>query len=115
MADRPDMPALEDITASGPPAVSGAVHVGRQAMYDRDGTLVAYELLFRRDADALEATESGVYATSKVIVTAMTEIGIDALVGDARCFVNLTREFLVGELPLPFDHRRVVLEVLETI
>jgi EAL and modified HD-GYP domain-containing signal transduction protein len=109
------MPALEDITASGPPAVSGAVHVGRQAMYDREGALVAYELLFRRDADALEATESGVYATSKVIVTAMTEIGIDALVGDARCFVNLTREFLVGELPLPFDHRRVVLEVLETI
>jgi EAL and modified HD-GYP domain-containing signal transduction protein len=29
--------------------------------------------------------------------------------------VNLTREFLVGELPVPFDPGQTVLEVLETI
>jgi c-di-GMP-related signal transduction protein len=91
------------------------VHVGRQALYDRAGELVGYELLFRAHAQAIEASERGAYATSQVIITAVTEIGIAPLVGDRLCFVNLTREFLVGELPLPFDHRQVVLEVLETV
>ncbi len=91
------------------------VHVGRQAILDRTGDVIGYELLFRAHADAVEATERGAYATSQVIITAMTEIGIGPLVGDRLCFMNLTREFLVGELPLPFDHRQVVLEVLETV
>ena len=37
------------------------------------------------------------------------------LVGDRLCFLNLTRHFLVGELPLPFGPDQVVLEVLETV
>jgi EAL and modified HD-GYP domain-containing signal transduction protein len=84
-------------------------------VYDRAGDVIGYELLFRGDAEAVEATERGVYATSQVLITAFTEIGIAPLVGDKRCFVNLTREFLVGELPLPFGHEQVVLEVLETV
>jgi c-di-GMP-related signal transduction protein len=96
-------------------AARGAVHVGRQALFNRAGDTVGYELLFRNGAGALEATENGVYATSQVLVSAITEIGIEALIGDRMCFVNLTREFLVGDLPLPFDHPQVVLEVLETV
>jgi EAL and modified HD-GYP domain-containing signal transduction protein len=92
-----------------------AVHVGRQPLYDRAGDVTGYELLFRGHAEAVSADERGAYATSRVIITAMTEIGIGALVGDRMCFVNLTREFLVGQLPLPFDHKQVVLEVLETV
>lgn len=77
--------------------------------------MVGYELLFRGDAEAVIATERGAYATSRVLVTAFAELGIASLVGDGLCFLNLTREFLVGELPLPFGPERVVLEVLETI
>jgi EAL and modified HD-GYP domain-containing signal transduction protein len=91
------------------------VHVGRQALYDRTNAVVGYELLFRGDAHAVEAAERGAYATSRVLVTAFTDVGINALVGDALCFVNLTREFIVGDLPLPFGPEQVVLEVLETI
>ena len=92
-----------------------AVHVGRQAVYDRTGTVVGYELLFRLDAEAVDATERGAFATSQVLITAFTEIGIGTIAGDRQCFVNLTREFLVGDLPLPFDADQVVLEVLETV
>jgi c-di-GMP-related signal transduction protein len=91
------------------------VHVGRQALFDRTNAVIGYELLFRGDAHAVEAAERGAYATSRVLVTAFTDVGISALVGDALCFVNLTREFIVGELPLPFGPEHVVLEVLETI
>jgi c-di-GMP-related signal transduction protein len=91
------------------------VHVGRQPIFDAAGDVVAYELLFRGDLDAVEADRRDTYATSHVIINAFTELGIDEVVGDRTCFINLTREFLSGELALPFDPDQVVLEVLETV
>ena len=92
-----------------------AVHVGRQAIYDRAGDVVAYELLFRDAPDAVRATTRGTFATSQVIVAAFTEFGIRELVGEHSCFVNLTREFLVGDLPLPFDPGQGGLEILADV
>jgi EAL and modified HD-GYP domain-containing signal transduction protein len=89
--------------------------VGRQPVYDRFGGVVGYELLFRSSADAVSATSRNAFATSQVIVSAFTEFGLGQLVGDRPCFVNLTREFLVGDLPVPFDPGQTVLEVLETV
>lgn len=97
------------------PPSCAAVHVGRQAVFDRSGAVHGYELLFRLDAGSTEAAERDAYATSQVLVSAFTEIGLPAIAGDRRCFVNLTREFLVGDLPLPFGPDQVVLEVLETV
>jgi c-di-GMP-related signal transduction protein len=91
------------------------VHVGRQPIFDRTGDVVAYELLFRGSMDAVQADRRDTYATSQVIVNTFTEFGIDEVVGDRTCFINLTREFLTGELALPFGPEHVVLEVLETV
>jgi c-di-GMP-related signal transduction protein len=91
------------------------VHIGRQALYDAQGHVAAYELLFRDGPHAHEATIRGSAATSRVIVEAFTAFGIEELVGDRPCFINLTREFLVGELPLPFPPGRVGLELLAGI
>ena len=88
------------------------VHVGRQPVYNREGALAGYELLFRAWAGAQVASASDAFATSQVLVSAFAEFGLDRLVGGRLCFVNVTREFLVGELPLPFPPDRVVLEVL---
>ncbi|GAB1644815.1 EAL and HDOD domain-containing protein [Krasilnikovia sp. MM14-A1259] len=98
-------------------ALSGTqpVHVGRQPIFDRLGGVVAYELLFRGSADAVDAGRRDTFATSQVIVNAFTEFGIPEVVGDRLCFINLTREFLTGELTLPFGPGQVVLEVLETV
>ena len=98
--------------AAGP---SGLVHIGRQPIHDRSGAIVAYELLFRGARSAVSATQSDAYATTQVILTAFQEFGLDQIVGDKRCLLNMTREFLVGDLPLPFEPERVVLEVLETV
>jgi EAL and modified HD-GYP domain-containing signal transduction protein len=91
------------------------VHVGRQPISDPAGRLVGYELLFRGHADAIDASSRGAYATSQVLTSAFTEFGFEHLVGGRLGFVNLTREFLVGELPLPFPPELAVLEVLETV
>jgi c-di-GMP-related signal transduction protein len=91
------------------------VHVGRQPIFDRAGALVAFELLFRGSFDAVEADRQDTFATSQVMVNTFAEFGMDEVAGDRLCFLNLTTEFLTGELVLPFGPERVVLEVLETV
>ncbi len=105
------------IVSSGP-ASAGAtrsIHVARQPLYDQAGVVRGYELLFRGDSTEEQASRRNAYATSNVIIGAFTDVGLTDLVGDRLCFVNLTREFVVGELELPFEPRSVVLEVLESI
>jgi c-di-GMP-related signal transduction protein len=91
------------------------VHVGRQPIFDASGAVVAFELLFRGSFDAVESGRQDTFATSQVIVNAFTEFGMAEVAGDRLCFINLTTEFLTGELALPFGPERVVLEVLETV
>jgi EAL and modified HD-GYP domain-containing signal transduction protein len=91
------------------------VHIGRQPLYERNGGVFGYELLFRGAAEDLEASRRTAFATSQVIVNAFTEFGLEQLVGGRKCFINVTRDFLVGELPLPFEPDHAILEILETV
>ncbi|GGQ82810.1 EAL and HDOD domain-containing protein [Couchioplanes azureus] len=91
------------------------IHVGRQPIYDRSGDVIAYELLFRDTSDAENASRRSAQATSRVIIAAFTEFGLAELAGSKACFVNVTREFLVGDLPVPFDANQAVLEIIETV
>ncbi|EXG80958.1 EAL and HDOD domain-containing protein [Cryptosporangium arvum] len=91
------------------------LYVARQPIVNRDGQLIAYELLFRDAPGATASTERAAAATSRVLVNAFAEFGLERLVGDRLGFVNLTAEFLAGDLPLPFAPDLAVLEVLETV
>ena len=96
-------------------AATQLVHIGRQPIYDRDGHVVAYELLFRGDSEETEASRRSLYATSQIIVNAFTEFGLEQIVGSRMCFINLTRDFLTGDLPVPFEPGQAVLEIVETV
>lgn len=104
-----------NVTSSAPADGTQLVHVGRQPIFDVQGSVVAYELLFRGSIDAVAAGRQDTYATSSVMINAFTEFGIREVAGDRLCFINLTREFLTGALALPFGPEQVVLEVLETV
>lgn len=105
-----DVPFKGDAPPDG--AATRMVHIGRQPIYDRDGQVTAYELLFEGEADGIEASRRSPYATSQIIVNAFTEFGLDQIVGEQTCFINLTRDFLVGDLPVPFEAGQAVLEIL---
>jgi EAL and modified HD-GYP domain-containing signal transduction protein len=95
------------------------VHVGRQPILDADGRLYGYELLFRGNASATSSGAPGTgvdadAATTATILSAFSEFG-SQLLGGRLGFVNLTKAFLVGELPVPFPPNTGVLEVLETV
>jgi EAL and modified HD-GYP domain-containing signal transduction protein len=91
--------------------------VGRQPIFDRDLDTFAYELLFRNGAGATSAdVVDGGTATARVLVNAVTEIGLNNLVGSKRAFVNLTEHFIVHhDLLAALPPERVVLEVLENV
>lgn len=91
------------------------IHVARQPIYDRSLDVYAYELLFRSNASNQADVFDGDQATSEVVVNSMMDTGLENIVGQRLAFINMTRGFLTGVLPLPLMKEQVVLEVLEDI
>jgi EAL and modified HD-GYP domain-containing signal transduction protein len=96
-------------------AMGESVHVARQPIYDDRARLYGYELLFRRAAVSTEADQDDDGATTATILAAFSEFGAADLLGGKPGFINLTRTFLTGELPLPFSPEAAVLEVIESV
>ena len=91
------------------------IFVGRQAIYNRKLDTYAYELLFRDGESSGANVTDGNRATSQVINNAFLVIGLEQVVQHHFAFINLTREFLLSEIPFPLPPGKVVLEVLEDV
>ncbi len=94
------------------------IFIGRQAIYDKELKVSAYELLSRNNADQNEAfvdEHNANYATTIVMLNALTEIGLQQLVGNRPAFINLTYDFLIGEHAIPDLRNQLVLEILEDV
>lgn len=93
----------------------GDIFVARQPIFDANLSVHAYELLYRSgDTGAANVTD-GNAATSQVMINAFLGIGIETLTDNRLSFINLTREFIVGQFPMPIPAGSVVLEILEDI
>lgn len=91
-------------------------YIARQPIRDRQGRVVAYELLFRDNPQQSEAAVSDdVLATSRVVTRAFDELGLGTVVGRSRAFINVNAELLMSRMIEALDRERVVLELLETI
>lgn len=105
--------------ADGPGAPTHpVVRVGRQAIYDRHRRLHGYELLFRadgRDPVHLPTVADRDIATSQVLTAALGDFGASAIGDGLPIFINLTRAFVTGDLPLIVAPDRVVLELTEDV
>lgn len=94
---------------------STAVFVARQCIYNRSLDVYSYELLFRSSTVNSANFIDGNKATTQVILNTFMEIGFDHVVANHKAFINITRDFIVGNYPIPFGKKQVVLEVLEDI
>src|SRR4051794_20778613 len=93
-----------------------SIFVARQPIFDRDGRLSGYELLYRRNAELTYAdSEDTNTMSARVIANAFLGMNLDELTGDVRSFVNMTREQLLEGTYELFDKKRVVIELLENI
>lgn len=92
------------------------VLVGRQPIVDREGRLVAYELLFRGSDACLSANfADGAAATSNVILNTISEFGVDRVLGDVVGYVNVGMQDLDLDVLTILPPHRFALELLETI
>lgn len=93
-----------------------SIFVARQPIFDLNEKVIAYELLYRRDAERLEAEGAdGNTMSARVITNAFLGIGVREITGGHKAFVNFTREQLLArtwELLAPAD---VVIELLESV
>jgi EAL and modified HD-GYP domain-containing signal transduction protein len=113
MADDEPTRSPED-TDPQQPRIDMLALVARQGIYDRALTVVAYELLYRRSAEAMNAEVlDGRRATLDVITNAVLEIGLDRLAGNMPVHINYPQELLATCPPLPAAANRVIIEVLE--
>lgn len=88
--------------------------LARQPIVDTALKVVAYELLYRPEAQT-SVSLTGDHATRKVLLNSLAEMSFDSLIGDSLAFINMTRQTLleIEHLGIPAD--RVVLEILEDI
>jgi len=90
--------------------------LGRQPIVDRDEQTVAYELLFRGSADATSAHFSNYErAATRVVVNTFVSMGVRAVLGPYRGFINCSPGILSSDLLEALPAERMVLEVLETV
>jgi len=90
-------------------------YVGRQAIFDRQLDVVAWELLYRDSEENRASFSDANEATAATLLNAFVELGLDHLVGDLPIYINLPLDFLLGRYPLPLPPDRTYIEVLEDV
>jgi EAL and modified HD-GYP domain-containing signal transduction protein len=91
------------------------LYVGRQPIFNRKLRIHAYELLFRSGIGNQANVVCEDAATSRVLVNALSEIGLDKLVGSNPAFINVTDKHLLESDLAAMLPKQCVLEVLETV
>ena len=93
--------------------------VARQPIFDRQGKLFAYELLFRdlHTSSPLDAngTLDGDRATSTILDHSYFAVGMEKIANGKKAFINFTQKLLEDEVPLLFPAEGTVVEILEDV
>jgi c-di-GMP-related signal transduction protein len=90
-----------------------AFWLGRQPILDSMAATVGYELLFRSDPGNAAQVEDHRAATAIVINHAYSELGIAAVLGECRGFINFDGELLMSDVVELLPPERTVIELLE--
>lgn len=92
------------------------IFLARQAIFDRQRKVYAYELLFRADAasESFDGADSS-SATTLVIANSLLSIGLEPIIDDKKAFVNFDRNVLIGGMHTILPPDVLVVEVLESV
>ncbi len=92
-------------------ALMTSVFLARQPILDRDQLVEGYELVYPRGDAELTLVDDEALATARVAINALSEIGLEHLVGQSRAWIGVTPEFLSMDLVRNLPPARVVLEL----
>jgi EAL and modified HD-GYP domain-containing signal transduction protein len=90
--------------------------VASQPIFNIKKEIFGYELLYRagQDSVAYDAAD-GSSATKDVLVTAFSDIGIEAITGGRKAFVNFTADLILDEVPHMLSNDILIVELLEDV
>lgn len=89
--------------------------IGRQQIFDQKLNIFGYEILFRGDDFDLNHKDGATQATNQVITDTILEIGLNAIVGPHKAFINFTTQNILEKTPLHLPKDRIIIEVLENV
>jgi len=98
--------------ADSPDDLVRTVRVGRQAIFDANRQVSSFQLLFRA-REGISGMLAGEQATSQVIASTFGTFGLDVISDGRPVFINFTRAFLTGVIPLPVEPENVIVEVVD--
>ncbi len=88
-------------------------YMARQPIFDRQDSVLGYELLFRSGLDNFFGRQDA-SKPSECHIDNFLLFGLESLTGGHRAFINFTRNDLVRDLPTLFPRDRIVVEILES-
>jgi c-di-GMP phosphodiesterase len=89
--------------------------IARQPIFNHKLNVVGYELLFRGRGYAADALiDDAERATATVVLNTLTELDMDRIVAGKTAWVNVSREFVLGDLIQAVPPSVVGLEIPET-
>lgn len=90
--------------------------IGRQPILNRQQEIIGYELLFRAAGDHQAALYNDqAQASASVIASALSDFGLQNILGDKYGFLNITASMLSSEVLELLPVEQSVLELLENI
>ncbi|WP_342527801.1 EAL domain-containing protein [Chryseomicrobium sp. FSL W7-1435] len=90
-------------------------YLARQPIVDRQGHVVAYELLYRNSEANVYTAQDPNDATRQVLDTAYHVMGLDTVSQQLPVFVNFTRDLIVHHHHWNIAPGNLIIEVLESI
>lgn len=90
------------------------VYIARQPIFDHDGSVYAYELLYRNNGtENVYNGTGGDESTADVISNAFFGLDIKNIIGGAKAFINFTGNLIKLGVPKMISPEILVVEVLE--
>lgn len=92
---------------------SSEVFIGRQPIFDRGQRVVGYEILFRAGDEGHARVLDAESATATVVLNALTEIGLERIVGAHVAWINLSRGSVLNGIATMLPANVAGFELLE--
>lgn len=89
--------------------------IGRQPILTRDNEVYGYELLYRNSLQNEMGNINPTVATSRVVMNAFVDIGLERVAGSHRAFIHVPDNFLTSPDLVCFPPQRVVLQLADSM
>lgn len=90
-----------------------SVYIARQPIFDVEGNIFAYELLYRDTQENHVNVQNNMHATARVLVNALNYIGLQTLTEGKIAFIKVDDKAIMDDIIFSISPHHFVLEILE--